>query len=238
MSIIIIILAIMLLSHTTFVSFDTVSQKSDELNTQTIKTYIEEDTTEEVAESEPISESTTEVTTEATTEATTTEEVIVEEPTTEATTEETTTEVETTEATTETTTETTTDATTEEIIVQEPTVTAGDLGILSIPDAGIYVGLYSDANAFQSSGKASVQYYTQYGIKWIADHVNQDSFWNLKYVSIGSKVYINDVEYTVVDSVYAADYYTNFAAWVSYIEESPLVLQTCEGDGARLVRCQ
>lgn len=127
--------------------------------------------------------------------------------------------------------------TTEEV-VQKPTTSAGDLGILSIPDAGIYVGLYSDANAFQSSGKASVQYYTQYGIKWIADHVNQDGFGNLKNISIGSKVYINDVEYTVVDSVYAADYYTNFAAWVSYIEESPLVLQTCEGDGARLVRCQ
>ena len=133
--------------------------------------------------------------------------------------------------------EQTTEANTEEV-VQEPTTYAGDLGILSIPDAGIYVGLYSDANAFQSSGKASVQYYTQYGIKWIADHVNQDGFCNLKYVSIGSKVYINDNEYTVVDSVYAADYYTNFTSWVSYIEESPLVLQTCEGDGARLVRCQ
>ena len=134
--------------------------------------------------------------------------------------------------------ESTTEATTEEVVVQEPTTSAGDLGILSIPDADIYVGLYSDANAFQSSGKASCQYYTQYGIKWIADHVNQDCFGNLKYVSIGSKVYINDVEYTVVDSVYAADYYTNFNAWVSYIEESPLVLQTCEGDGARLIRCQ
>ena len=134
--------------------------------------------------------------------------------------------------------EQTTEATTEEVVVQEPTTSAGDLGILSIPDAGIYVGLYSDANAFQSSGKASVQYYTQYGIKWIADHVNQDSFGNLKNISIGSKVYINDAEYTVVDSVYAADYYTNFTSWVSYIEESPLVLQTCEGDGARLVRCQ
>lgn len=134
--------------------------------------------------------------------------------------------------------EQTTEATTEEVVVQEPTTSAGDLGILSIPDAGIYVGLYSDANAFQSSGKASVQYYTQYGIKWIADHVNQDSFGNLKNISIGSKVYINDTEYTVVDNVYAPDYYTNFASWVSYIEESPLVIQTCEGDGARLVRCQ
>lgn len=134
--------------------------------------------------------------------------------------------------------EQTTEATTEEVVVQEPTTSAGDLGILSIPDASIYVGLYSDANAFQSSGKASVQYYTQYGIKWIADHVNQDGFGNLKYLAVGSKVYINDTEYTVVDSVYAADYYTNFASWVSYIEESPLVLQTCEGDGARLIRCQ
>ena len=231
MSIIIIFLTIMLLSHTTFVPFDTVSQKSDELNTKTIETYIAEETTEEVAESEHTTEATTEsttedVTTEATTEATT-EEVIVEEQTTEAITEETTTEA---------TTETTTDATTEEV-VQEPT-TAGDLGILSIPDAGIYVGLYSDANAFQSIGKASVQYYTQYGVKWIVDHVNQDGFGNLKYLSVGSKVYINDREYTIVDSVYAADYYSNFAAWLPYISESTLVLQTCEGDGARLVRCQ
>ena len=181
---------------------------------------------------EPVSQ-TTETTTDTTIEATT------EEITTEATTEDITTEACTTETITEATTEEiTTEATTEEVVVQEPTTAAGDLGILSIPDAGIYVGLYSDANAFQSSGKASVQYYTQYGIKWIADHVNQDGFGNLKYLSIGSKVYINDTEYTVVDSVYASDYYTNFAAWVSYIEESPLVLQTCEGDGARLVRCQ
>ena len=191
---------------------------------------------------EPVSQTTEttteEITTEATTEETTTE-ATTEDITTEATTEEITTEACTTETTTEATTEDiTTEATTEEVVVQEPTTSAGDLGILSIPDAGIYVGLYSDANAFQSSGKASVQYYNQYGIKWIADHVNQDCFGNLKYLSIGSKVYINDVEYTVVDSVYAADYYTNFAAWVSYIEESPLVLQTCEGDGARLVRCQ
>ena len=176
-----------------------------------------------------------ETTAEATTEEITTTEEVVQEPTTETTTEEITTEACTTETTTE---EITTEATTEEVVVQEPTTVAGDLGILSIPDAGIYVGLYSDANAFQSSGKASVQYYNQYGIKWIADHVNQDGFGNLKYVSIGSKVYINDTEYTVVDSVYAADYYSNFQAWVSYIEESPLVLQTCEGDGARLVRCQ
>ena len=216
MSIMIIILVLMLLSHTTFLPFDTVSQKSDELNTQTIETYIEEETTEEVVDLEPTTEATTEVTT---------EEVIAEETTTE-------------ESTTEVNTETTTEVTTEEVVVQEHTVTAGDLGILSIPDAGIYVGLYSDANAFQSSGKASVQYYTQYGVKWIADHVNQDNFWNLKYVSIGSKVYINDREYTVVDSVYAADYYSNFSAWLPYIGDSTIVLQTCEGDGARLVRCQ
>lgn len=217
MSIIIIILTIMLLSQTTtFLPFNTVSQKSDELNTQNIEAYTEESdiTTEELVKSEP----TTKITTEATTEATT-EEVIVEETTTEVT------------------TEATTEATTEEV-VQEPTTIAGDLGILSIPDAGIYVGLYSDGNAFQSSGKASVQYYTQYGIKWIADHVNQDNFWNLKYLSVGSKVYINDREYTVVDSVYAADYYSNFSAWLPYIGDSTLVLQTCEGDGARLVRCQ
>ena len=230
MSIIIIILAIMLLSHTTFLPIDTASQKSDELNTQTIETYIEEETTEEVVESEPTTEATTE---EIIVEEQTTEETTTEEQTTEATTEEQTTEVETTEATTETIT----DATTEEV-VQEPTITAGDLGIMSIPDAGIYVGLYSDANAFQSSGKASVQYYTQYGVKWIADHVNQDGFWNLKYLSVGSKVYINDREYTVVDSVYAADYYSNFSAWLPYIGDSTLVIQTCEGDGARLVRCQ
>ena len=189
---------------------------------------------------EPVSQTTTEATTEAITEDTTKEATTEEITTTEATTEEiTTTEETTTEATTEeiTTEEITTEATTAEV-VQEPTTSAGDLGILSIPDAGIYAGLYSDANAFQSSGKASVQYYNQYGIKWIADHVNQDGFGNLKYLSIGSKVYINDSEYTVVDSVYASDYYTNFATWVSYIEESPLILQTCEGDGARLVRCQ
>ena len=121
---------------------------------------------------------------------------------------------------------------------QVPESSAGDLGILSIPNAGINVGLYSDGNAFQSSGKASVQYYNQYGIKWIADHCDQDGFWNLKNLSIGSTVYVNDVAYTVVDNVYAADYYSNFNAWVTYIGDSTLVLQTCEGDGARLVRCQ
>lgn len=121
---------------------------------------------------------------------------------------------------------------------QIPETTAGDLGILNIPNAGIYVGLYSDGNAYQSSGKASVQYYNQYGVKWIADHVNQDGFWNLKNLSIGSTVYVNDTAYTVVDNVYAADYYSNFNAWVTYIGDSTLVLQTCEGDGARLVRCQ
>lgn len=125
--------------------------------------------------------------------------------------------------------------------VQSPvqqTCQPGDLGILNIPDANIYVGLYSDGNAFQSSCKASVQYYTQYGIKWIADHVNQDGFGNLKNLAIGSKVYINDTEYTVIENVYAADYYTNFNAWVGYIGDSTLILQTCEGDGARLIRCQ
>ena len=119
-----------------------------------------------------------------------------------------------------------------------PTTTAGDLGILSIPAANINVGLYSDGNAFQASGKASVQYYNQYGIKWIADHVNQDHFGNLKNLPIGSTVYVNDTAYTVVENVYAADYYSNFSAWVSYIGDSTLILQTCEGDGARLVRCQ
>lgn len=123
-------------------------------------------------------------------------------------------------------------------VPETPTTTAGDLGILNIPNAGIYVGLYSDGNAFQSSGKASVQYYNQYGIKWIADHCNQDGFWNLKNLSVGSTVYVNDTAYTVVDNVYAADYYSNFNAWVGYIGDSTLVLQTCEGDGARLVRCQ
>lgn len=121
---------------------------------------------------------------------------------------------------------------------QVPETAAGDLGILNIPNAGIYVGLYSDSNAFQSSGKASVQYYNQYGVKWIADHVNQDGFWNLKNLSIGSTVYVNDTAYTVIDNVYAADYYSNFNAWVGYIGDSTLVLQTCEGDGARLVRCK
>lgn len=135
----------------------------------------------------------------------------------------------------------------EEVVVEEVTeqptteavqVTAGDIGILSIPAAGINVGLYSDGNAFQASGCASVQYYNEYGIKWIADHVNQDGFWNLKYLNIGDTVYINDVCYTVVDNVYAADYYSNFNAWVGYVGDSVLILQTCEGDGARLVRCQ
>lgn len=126
----------------------------------------------------------------------------------------------------------------EPVIVYTPTVTAGDLGILSIPNANINVGLYSDGNAFQSSGKASVQYYNQYGIKWIADHVNQDNFGNLRHLSIGSKVYVNDTEYTVVESVYAEDYYTNFNAWVTYIGDSTLILQTCEGNGARLIKCQ
>lgn len=125
--------------------------------------------------------------------------------------------------------------------VIEETVTyvqPGDLGVLRIPDANIEVGLYSDDSAFQSSGKASVQYYAQYGIKWVADHANQDGFGNLKYLSIGSKVYINETEYTVVESVYAEDYYSNFGAWVSYIDDSKLLLQTCEGNGARLVRCE
>lgn len=120
----------------------------------------------------------------------------------------------------------------------QQTCQPGDLGILIIPDANVYVGLYSDANAYQSSGKASVQYYTQYGIKWIADHVNQDHFGNLKTLDIGDVVYVNDTCYTVVDNVYAADYYSNFNAWVTYIGDSTLVLQTCEGDGARLIRCE
>lgn len=120
----------------------------------------------------------------------------------------------------------------------QQTCQPGDLGILNIPDANIYVGLYSDANAFQSSGKASVQYYSQYGIKWIADHCNQDDFWNLKNLSIGSTVYVNDTAYTVVDNIYAPDYYSNFNAWISYIDESTLLLQTCEGDGARLIKCE
>lgn len=120
----------------------------------------------------------------------------------------------------------------------QQTCQPGDLGILNIPDANIYVGLYSDANAFQASGKASVQYYNQYGIKWIADHVNQDHFGSLKYLNIGDAVYVNDVCYTVVDNVYAPNYYSDFSAWIAYIGDSTLVLQTCEGDGARLIRCE
>lgn len=137
----------------------------------------------------------------------------------------------------EETTDATTEATTEEV-VQENTTYAGDLGIFSIPSAGINVGLYSDANAFQSTGKASIQYYSQYGIKWVADHVNQDNFWNLKYVSIGSEVYVNDTCYIVYDSIYAADYYSNFNSYLHYIGEADLFIQTCEGDGARLVLCR
>lgn len=117
-------------------------------------------------------------------------------------------------------------------------VVAGDLGIFSIPSIGINVGLYSDGNAYNSSGKASVFYYNQYGIHWIGDHVNQDGFGNLKNISIGTTVYINDTAYTVQDSIYADDYYTNFEAWLSYISDCRLVIQTCEGNGARLVRCQ
>lgn len=130
---------------------------------------------------------------------------------------------------------------TTEVIVEEPveeSTTYGDLGIFSIPSAGINVGLYSDANAFQSNGKASIQYYSQYGIKWVADHVNQDNFWNLKYVSIGSEVYVNDTCYIVYDSIYAADYYSNFNSYLHYIGEADLFIQTCEGDGARLVLCR
>lgn len=131
--------------------------------------------------------------------------------------------------------EETTEQVTEEPVVQY--TTSGDLGVFSIPSIGINVGLYSDANAFQSTGKASIQYYSQYGIKWVADHVNQDGFWNLKYVSIGSEVYVNDSRYIVYDSIYAADYYSNFNSYLHYIGEADLFIQTCEGDGARLVLC-
>jgi len=137
--------------------------------------------------------------------------------------------------------ETTEQETTEQEVIEEPVeqyTTSGDLGIFSIPSAGINVGLYSDANAFQSTGKASIQYYSQYGIKWVADHVNQDGFWNLKYVSIGSEVYVNDTCYIVYDSIYAADYYSNFNSYLHYIGEADLFIQTCEGDGARLVLCR
>lgn len=130
-----------------------------------------------------------------------------------------------------------------EDVKQENTVVAGDLGIFSVPSACIKVGLYSDGNAFQQKGKASVQYYIQYGVCWIADHVNQDNFNNLKNVAIGSDVYINETHYVVTENIYYSDYYSNFYGCGAldkigeYSSYGGLAVQTCEGDGARLMLC-
>lgn len=125
----------------------------------------------------------------------------------------------------------------------------GDAGHLDIPDIGVNVGLYYDSNAFQCSGKASYQYWIQYGKFWIADHVNQDGFGSLKNLCIGSVVNVCDEDgvcrsYTVAESVYYADYYSNFegcgalSKMSDYRNVGGIVLQTCEGNGARLVFCQ
>lgn len=120
---------------------------------------------------------------------------------------------------------------------------AGDAGILTIKNANIEVGLYTDADSFQDYDKASIQYYNQYGICWIADHVNQDNFKNLKNISIGSDVYINDAHYIVQENIYYYDFYSNFQG-CGFLEKmnyyysiNGLAIQTCEGNGARIVYC-
>lgn len=128
-------------------------------------------------------------------------------------------------------------------------VTNGDAGHLEIPSIGVNVGLYYDGNAFQSSGKASYQYWVQYGKFWITDHCNQDNFGRLKNLGIGSSVYVYDEDgscrsYTVAESIYYEDYYSNFegcgalSKMGDYKNVGGIVLQTCEGNGARLVFCQ
>lgn len=127
-------------------------------------------------------------------------------------------------------------------------VTNGDAGRLEIPSIGVNVGLYYDSNAFQSSGKASYQYWVQYGKFWITDHCNQDNFSSLKNLGIDSSVYVYGEDgscrtYTVAESVYYADYYSNFegcgalSKMSDYRNVGGIVLQTCEGNGARLVFC-
>lgn len=138
-----------------------------------------------------------------------------------------------------------------EVQTAQPTVVQvvnGDAGHLEIPSIGVNVGLYYDSNAFQSSGKASYQYWVQYDKFWIADHCNQDNFGSLKNIGIGSSVYVYDEDgscrtYTVAESIFYADYYSNFAGcgamskMSDYKNVGGIVLQTCEGDGARLVFC-
>lgn len=125
----------------------------------------------------------------------------------------------------------------------------GDAGHLDIPSIGVNVGLYYDSNAFQSSNKASYQYWIQYGKFWIADHNYQDGFGDLKNLSIGSVVNVCDEygvcrSYTVAESVYYADYYSDFegcgafSKMMDYKNAGGIVLQTCEGNGARLVFCK
>lgn len=133
-------------------------------------------------------------------------------------------------------------------IEEVPVVVNGDAGRLEIPSIGINVGLYYDGNAFQSSGKASYQYWIQYGKFWITDHVNQDNFGSLRNISIGSSVYVYNEDgscnaYTVAESIYFEDYYSNFAGcgatakMSDYKNVGGLVIQTCEGNGARLIFC-
>lgn len=136
--------------------------------------------------------------------------------------------------------------TTQPTVVQ---VANGDAGHLEIPSIGVNVGLYYDSNAFQCSNKASYQYWIQYGKFWIADHNYQDGFGDLKNISIGSVVNVCDEygscrSYTVAESVYYADYYSDFegcgafSKMMDYKNVGGIVLQTCEGNDARLVFCK
>lgn len=128
-------------------------------------------------------------------------------------------------------------------VIEEPKVIAGDLGIISVPSAKINVGLYSDGSAYNAKNKASVQYYESYGICWIADHVHQDNFNNLKNVNVGDCVYINDTCYIVCENVYYDNFYTDFsgcgflAKLGDYYTNGGIAIQTCEQNGARIVYC-
>lgn len=125
----------------------------------------------------------------------------------------------------------------------------GDAGHLDIPSIGVNVGLYYDSNAFQGSNKASYQYWIQYGKFWIADHNYQDGFGDLKNLSIGSVVNVCDEygvcrSYTVAESIYYADYYSDFegcgaySKMMEYKNTGGIVLQTCECNGVILVFCK
>lgn len=226
-----IILLIVMLLVVPFISLP--QMLNEEETTTNVNTSLEIETTIEESEYIEVTDEEIEAPTETTTE------------TTEATEEET--EVITTEEL-EVTEETTVEENEEvivdvEVIVKESNVVEGDLGIFKIPSVNINVGLYAEGNAFQSSGKASVQYYQQYGICWIADHVNQDNFGNLRYVSIGDYVYVNDSCYVVSESIYYDNFYSDFyncgflGKLDYYCNIGGLVIQTCEGNGARIVYC-